>query len=169
MQEKWKKIKDYEGLYEISNLGRIKRIYKNGKTRILKPSFNEWGYFQINLSKNNKTKNFKIHRLVACAFLDNKNNNLQVNHIDGNKQNNKINNLEFCSAKENIQHAIKIGLRNKTNTKKVNQYDLHNNLITTWSSLKKAQINCNISHIVDCCKGKRKTAGDYKWSYANDR
>lgn len=169
MKEIWESVKGYEGLYEISDLGRVKRIYKNGKTRILKPSCNKQGYVQLALSKNNKLKTFKIHRLVAIAFIKNSSNKREVNHIDGNKKNNSLNNLEWVTSKENIEHAIKTGLRNKTNAKKINQYDLNNNFLATWSSLKEAQISCNVSHIVDCCKGKRKTAGGFRWGYVNDR
>lgn len=117
MEEIWKPIKDYEGLYEVSNLGNIKSVKRKAKNRgkgkriirerILKPSMDRPnGYYQIKLSKNGKLKTFKIHKLVIEHFLNKISKGLVVNHIDGNKLNNNINNLEICTQKDNIRHAI---------------------------------------------------------------
>ena len=116
MNEKWKDVENYEGLYRVSNLGNVKHlkiswICSRGheitkKEKILKGSLDKDGYVKVALSKNNKIKLFSVHRLVAQAFIPNPNNLPQVNHIDGNKQNNKFDNLEWCTAKENISHAI---------------------------------------------------------------
>lgn len=115
--EIWKDIYGYEGLYQISNLGRVKslsRLVKNGKNhykfateKIRKVAINKKrnGYCEISLYKNNKEKRFKIHRLVAQAFIQNIFNKPEVNHIDGNKQNNKAENLEWVTSKENKKHA----------------------------------------------------------------
>ena len=122
--EIWKDIKGYEN-YQISNYGRIKsktRITKVGiknvkealrKDKVLKPQKLTKGYLGVRLYQNTTGKTFKIHRLVANAFIPNPNNLLQVNHIDGNKSNNSADNLEWCTNEENMKHSYKIGLRNK--------------------------------------------------------
>lgn len=121
MNELWKDIKGYEGLYKVSNYGRVKSMsrYRKGinnklvllKDKILKSNDDcSKGYLVVSLSKENKHKNYKIHRLVAETFIPNPNNYPQVNHIDGDKHNNNINNLEWCSCKQNIKHAWENGL-----------------------------------------------------------
>lgn len=120
MQEIWKDIVGYEGLYQISNLGRIKRLKKlivlqNGgkyylEEKILKPGKNSRGYNLVVI----KGKALRIHRLVAETFIPNPENKQQVNHKDGNKNNNRAENLEWCTCKENVNHAIKIGVFKKT-------------------------------------------------------
>jgi hypothetical protein len=108
MTEIWKPIKKYESLYYVSNLGRIKSShYKN--ERILK-QFIIKGYYYINLSKDNKVKKYRVNRLVAEAFICNQNNKSQVNHKDGIKEDNNINNLEWMTGSENQKHAFEIGL-----------------------------------------------------------
>ena len=113
-EEMWKTIEKYPN-YMISNLGRIKSLnYKRtGKEQILKQSINGRGYYYVLISINNKYKNILIHKAVAEAFLENNNNYSDVNHIDGNKLNNCITNLEFCTRSENIKHAYKNNLRSK--------------------------------------------------------
>ncbi|MBM7869328.1 hypothetical protein JOC70_000797 [Clostridium pascui] len=117
MIEIWKHIKGHEGLYQVSNLGRVKSLerksYVDGrliKSKILKTGLNNPGYKFLVLRKNDISKNRMVHRLVAETFLSNPNSYYCVNHIDGNKQNNKIDNLEWCTQKLNLRHAIKIGL-----------------------------------------------------------
>ncbi len=126
--ETFKDILNYEGLYQVSNLGRVKRLErikvcemfnkygsygiknKQLKEKIIKLNINKYGYLYVSIWKNNKSKNNVIHRLVLLTF--NGKSNLSVNHIDGNKENNNLNNLEYCTCKENTNHAIKIGLIN---------------------------------------------------------
>ena len=108
--EQWKDIKGYEGLYQVSNYGRVKRKYNNGKIRILKPISTNNGYLRVSLSKNSVNNTYFVHRLVAQAFILNPENKPEVNHIDGDKTNNKIENLEWCTRSENIQHAFYTGL-----------------------------------------------------------
>lgn len=123
MKEVWKDIKGYEGLYQVSNLGRVRSLNKNTitynrwgkfertvKGRILRINQNKLGYCYINLYKEHRCSKFKVHRLVANAFIPSQKDKLEVNHIDGNKTNNKINNLEWCNRSENMKHAIKNGL-----------------------------------------------------------
>ena len=104
MKEIWKDKKDYEGLYMVSNWGGVKSI-KFGKERILKLTKDKDGYLIVNLYKNNKSKTFKVHRLVAEVFLPNPNNLPQVNHKDENKQNNIYTNLEWISHIDNIRYG----------------------------------------------------------------
>ena len=175
-KEIWKDIKDYEEMYQISDLGRVKslaRIIKHQnrhyrKDKILKTSIDNHGYLQVTLCKNGKVKRFHVHRLVAQAFIPNPENKPQVNHIDGNKLNNNINNLEWNTAGENTYHAYKNDLIKHYN-RKINQYDLDGNFIKTWDSAKDIEIKINIhkSAICNCCKNKRKTAGGYIWKYVD--
>jgi hypothetical protein len=102
---------DYTGLYKISNFGRVKSN-QTKKTRILKNSENSRKYLIIHLSKNNKGSTIRVHRLVAIHFISNPCNKPQVNHLDGNKQNNYYKNLEWVTKSENEIHAHKIGLKN---------------------------------------------------------
>lgn len=112
MKEIWKAIKDYEGKYEVSNLGRVKslerksRLNRKIKERILAPREHTGGYLRVQLSR----KDFYIHRLVAETFIPNPENKSQVNHIDGNKRNNRVDNLEWNTPLENNLHAIRTGL-----------------------------------------------------------
>ena len=116
--EIWKTIENFEN-YEISNLGRVKSLekktsfgigYKIYPETFLKHWIDKKGYHYVDLRNNNKRTRFLVHRLVALFFLDNLNNKPQINHIDGDKSNNKLENLEWNTAKENINHAIKNGL-----------------------------------------------------------
>jgi hypothetical protein len=116
----WKDIPEYEGLYQVSNFGEVKSLSKPrnvfnscyiAKERILKPALNDKGYKVVVLTKNKKHKTFRVHRLVALAFINNYESKPQVNHIDGNKLNNNIENLEWCTNGENEKHAYKLGLK----------------------------------------------------------
>lgn len=107
VDEMWKPVKGYEGLYEVSNMGRIKGLVRN---KIKTYRVSNWGYCQVVLSKNSVQQIKLVHRLVAEAFIQNTNNLQQVNHKDGNKHNNCVENLEWCTASENMKHAWKTGL-----------------------------------------------------------
>jgi transposase len=123
IDEAWKPIKGYEGLYEVSNLGRVKSfVGYNGhqyieREKILKTTIRhyEHGYCNcvVNLTKNKKKKTFRVHRLVAEAFIPNIQNKPCINHLDGNPLNNGVDNLEWCTQRENIIHAVETGLRKK--------------------------------------------------------
>ena len=121
MKEIWKEIKGYEGLYQVSNLGNIKHLkfkkknvltggFSLIKERILKPVKHYNGYVYVDLHKNGSHKITAIHRIVALNFIDNINNKPQVNHFDGNKENNNVINLEWCTMSENMIHALNNGL-----------------------------------------------------------
>ena len=171
MNEEWKDIKGYEGLYQASTYGRIKSLSRDGnnktkKDRIMKQCNSKKGnYLTIRLCKNKNTKLFKVHRLVAMTFIDNPNNYTDVNHLDGDKHNNYISNLEWCSRKHNIEHAYKLGLRK---VKKIRQINSDGELIKEWSSMSaaSADTNIDISKICMCCRKQKATAGGFIWEYA---
>jgi hypothetical protein len=142
----WKPVVGYEGLYEVSDNGKVFSL----KNKILLKPFISVGYYSITLRKNKQSKKIKIHRLVACAFLPNTENKKQVNHIDGNKKNNHVSNLEWCTASENNKHAWQYGLRKKTQNqinqaKSINSkmvIDLYTGIF--YDSLKEA---CNLNNL----------------------
>lgn len=169
MKEIWKPIREYEGLYEVSNLGNVRSVSKKWGKR-------EKGYYlyksktlyyMVKLSKNNKKRMKSIHRLVAEAFIPNPENKQQINHINGNKYDNRVENLEWVTPNENMIHAYKSGLEKPTKTSAVNQYDIDGNFIQHWNTIKEAKIYLknNSLHITDVCLGKRKTAGGFVWKY----
>jgi hypothetical protein len=119
INEVWKSVPGYETLYVVSSLGRVKSLSKKGAYRelVMRPKL-EGGYFRLMLCKQSKRRSFRIHRLVAMAFLPNPGNLPQVNHIDGVKTNNNVNNLEWCTASYNISHAFRTGLNQISETQK---------------------------------------------------
>lgn len=176
MQETWKDIKGYEGLYQVSNLGRVKGLKRN---KILKPGKDKDGYLYVTLYNMYKLKGQKVHRLVAQTFILNPENKPQVNHIDGNKQNNIVNNLEWCTRLENIEHAWKTGLmkvhygraKQCKKAKKIYQINPQNNqIINVYYGNRDVERKTGYDHssISKCCRNRKnyKTYGGYKWQYA---
>jgi hypothetical protein len=152
------------------------QVYSKISNKILKASKCNTGYLSIGIHYLGKCyKSVKIHRLVAETFIPNPENKPQINHIDGNKQNNRIDNLEWCTNSENQIHACKLGLKasvkgNKNpNCKKINQYDLDGNFIKQWNSFYdiKKYLNIDRTLIWKCCIGKFKQIHGYVWEYAN--
>lgn len=172
-KEIWKDIPNYEGLYQVSNTGRIKSIphsikaNKCGGTRVteehIKSVTTGWhGYVWVSLCKNGKQKTHSVHRIVANAFVENKNNLPCVNHKDGNKENNTVENLEWCTVHENQIHASKNGLLSKS--KKV--ICIETGVVYQSSGEAERDTNICARNIRSACAGKYKTAGGYKWKWA---
>ena len=170
--EIWKDIKGYEGLYQVSNLGRVKSLPKVDskycKEKLLKSHTNKiTGYSQIILCKDAKRHCCYIHRLVAETFIANPNNKLEVNHISGIKEDNRVENLEWSTRQENVVHSYKKGLRK---TRRITQYDKQGNFIKCWDSIQQASKTLNIfpSRIGLNLKNKCETAGGFIWRYADN-
>lgn len=180
MKEIWKDIKSYEGLYQVSNIGRIKSLKRhiktyNGGEYVRKEKIksirkiNTGGYSDVLLAKNGKNKTFVIHRLVAEAFIPNPQNLPYINHKDEDKTNNCVENLEWCDPKYNANYGNAIKKRVKKMYVKVEQYSIDGKLIKVWNSIREASEKLKIKNqsITRCCQGKRKTTGGYIWRYRN--
>lgn len=178
--EIWKPIKDYEGLYEVSNLGRVRSVDHyviqpnphNGdlqkvmrRGRILKPSFSNAGYLQLSLSSGSRQyQTFQIHRLVATHFIENLDNLAEVNHKNEEKTDNRVENLEWCSRLYNVYYG------NNTKTRPVLQMDDNGNVIKKFTSARNAAriLGLNPSSITGVCRGRFNETGGYKWKYADE-
>lgn len=183
--EIWKDIAGYEGLYQVSNFGVVKRLnYKNtGNDKILAFKKHPQGYVFVALWKNGSFKNYFVHRLVALAFLDNPNGYEEVNHKDENQGNNYVGNLEWCTAKYNTHYSRQkhperyvTTYKGKRTTKvtkysmyEVNQLTIDGELIKTWNNISEIvrELKLNNSSITQCCLGIRKKAYGYKWEFAD--
>ena len=160
MKEEWKTIESCQG-YEVSNTGKV----RNKKTgRILKQNKRRGYPFVVLMNSKNEKKDYYVHRLVALAFIPNPSGFPQVNHRDGNKNNNSVENLEWCTARMNIQHACELGLIDHYKIPVV-QIDKQGNIVNVFGSMTEAfmitGINiCNISLVVH---KKRRSAGGYNW------
>lgn len=172
MQEIWKEVKGYEGIYEVSNLGKIKSlerviVCKNGTTRtvkskILHPKKSNSGYLEVNLI--NKMK--YVHRLVATAFIPNIENKPTVNHKDENKTNNKATNLEWMTDYENVNYGTGKQRRVEKYRKKVFQYTMDGKFVREWDcSVSCAESGFSPCNIRRCCHGQYSQHKGYKWSY----
>lgn len=190
--ELWKDIKGYEGMYQVSNEGRVKSLDRkvkqrgggtqNKKGQLIVESMNHKGYKLTGITKENKNRTFATHRLVAEHFIENNNEKLQVNHIDGNKTNNHVDNLEWVTASENMRHAFDTGLKsvckehlkmitkkaNKINQKKVDQLTKDGEYIKSFDSIMEASEHVNINYrgISDCVNGNQITSAGYKWRFS---
>ena len=168
MKEQWKDIKDLEGLYQVSNWGNVMSLNYNGtgKPRLMKTVKNKYGYLVVKLFKDRKPKMFRVNRLVAETFIPNPDNLPQVNHIDENKENNRVDNLEWCTPKENSNHGTRNERRVKTQSKPVLQLTLTGDLIKEWSSVAECGRNgFNHGNVCQCCNGKRKTHKGFRFMY----
>lgn len=160
----WKNVSGYEGLYLVNKSGVVK-----SKRKILKQS-DERGYLRVTFSANNKQQHFQVHRLVALMFIPNPENKPCVNHIDGNKHNNNVSNLEWCTYSENEKHSYRILKKkvNKPNQKPVIQVTESGDVLKTFHSISEAARFLKIPHQCICSVlvGKNKKAGGYIWRYA---
>lgn len=173
--ENWKEVAGYGGKYLISNFARLKSNHKN-KTIIKYTFAPSHEYCRTSLTFGKKKKMILIHRLVAENFIPNPLNKSTVNHINGNKKDNRLVNLEWCTLSENSKHSYdflnrkipnkgKYGIESKS-SKPVIQYDLDMNFIKYWDSAKCAFRKLGVRHICEVAKGKMKSAGGFKWKYA---
>ncbi len=185
MTEIWKDIPGYEGLYQASSFGNIRSLNwrKQNIVRNLYLKPHNKGYLQVELSKGGKKKMITVHRLVALAFIPNPDNLPVINHKDENKNNNNVENLEWCTFSYNTayskdKHPEKFRYINQKRCKhvpykykqKVEQVDILNGtVIKVWNDIVtiKNECNYNNSSISECCSGKRKTAYGFKWRFAN--
>lgn len=168
--EEWKDIEGYEGMYMVSNYGRIKSLgngnSNNSKERILQPGENNRGYLQVDLCKESNKKMLTVHRLVANAFIPNPYNKPQVNHIseplydkankDLAKKDNRVSNIEWCDNQYNKEYS---------SGKKI--LCVEKNTIYQSSHDAERQTGINQSNLIQCCQGKRKSAGKLHWEYVN--
>lgn len=198
MEEKevWKSL-DFLGYpnYEVSSFGRVKSLnYKrSGKEKILKPSKNKYNYLKVDLSKDGKRKYYQVHRLVCLVFLENPENLPCINHKDENKENNHVDNLEFCTYQYNNSYGtkperlskalkgrnlteetkkklseVRKGRPNYKQRKPILQYTKEGEFIREWDSATTVIKELNIKYsqnIYSCCKGKQQSVGGFIWRY----
>lgn len=184
MEESWLPAVGYEGLYEVSNKGNVRSLFRYKKQLI--PSKGNNGYLSVELFKDKHRKRVLVHRLVAIAFIPNPENLPQVNHKDENRHNNSVENLEWCSAKYNMNYGeggktrhlkidyskpvyVENAKRNGAiQSRPVLQFSKEGVLINRYTSGKEAhrQTGISHSHILECCAGKRyKTVGGFIWKF----
>lgn len=166
MKEIWKSITGYEGLYEVSNLGRVKSLdyHRTGKEKILSPGVCR-GYLYVALCKNGKRKNYRIHRLVGSAFIDNPDNLPCINHKDQNRGNNQLDNLEFCTYQYNNTYNNRHIKSARKISKKIGCYK-DGELIKVYQATRDVDKDgFHHQHVCACCKDNRKSHGGYQWKY----
>lgn len=172
--EEWRPIQDYEELYEVSNYGRVRSLVDTHRNirkvpKILKARKNRGGYLYVSLYKDGREKKFKVHRLVAKAFIPNPLNLNEINHKNEDKENNHVSNLEWCSHKYNINFGTCIERMIEKLSKAVISIDKFGNE-EYFPSLREAERQgFNSGHICACINGKRKTHGGRTWRYVNEK
>lgn len=179
--EIWKPIKDFEQYYMISNYGNVKALKRKWTQKHYSGALSVYekpeklltiqkgnnGYCYIDLHADKKVYRKLIHRLVAEAFIENANNYNYINHIDNNPNNNRADNLEWCSQSYNIQYAYNNGRKIPPHTKKVKQIDLTTKkVVNIYNSIEEARRITKLNNISACCRGLRQKAGGYIWQYA---
>ena len=163
LKEIWKDVQGFDGLYQVSNIGRVKSLATN---RILKQSIRSDGYLTVSLHKDGKQKSFLAHRLVASAYIGNPDNYPQINHKDENKTNNCVSNLEWCTPMYNANY----GSRNEKGSAAKSIPIICVETGEEFLGLKMAGKSVGVTNqcIWNACKGKRKTAGGFHWKYKSE-
>lgn len=182
MEEIWKPVVGYEGLYEVSNIGRVRSWFNNHYQKRKVPKILKYGkrvgYFQACLYKNKGRKLLLVHRLVAQAFIPNPDNLPCINHKNEIKTDNRVENLEWCTYKHNLEYSGNIEkareiahskqlwkIANNVCKKPVLQYSKTGELVNEYESISKAEQQTGVYNISACCLGKYKSAGGYVWKY----
>ena len=171
--EEWRTVAGTDGMLEVSNLGRVRSLLR-GEPYILKTQKDKKGYHRLRITIHRQKMCFKVHRIVAQAFIDNPDNLPQVNHIDGNKDNNAVDNLEWISNRDNARHAIENGLwksviegsRRENRQRMKGIIATKDNVYLEFDSISEAERYFGSRHIVDVLKGRRETCKGYHFRYA---
>ena len=172
-EEVWRDVKGYEGLYQVSNMGRVKSLGRKDrfgrviKERILEPAVTHNGYLRVGLHVDGKRKMLRVHRLVCEAFHENPDNKSEVNHVNENKTDNRACNLEWSTRTENCNHGSRNERVAKAQSKPIGQFSLDGKLIKVWQSACEArrQTGFDQGYVGAVARGKFKQAYGYIWKY----
>lgn len=172
-KEEWRPIPNFEGLYEVSNLGNVDSLNnynRKQKRKRLKPRLDIHGYYWVRLSNKQKIKKFKIHRLVAMCFIPNQNNLPCINHKDENRQNNRADNLEWCTYQYNNTYGSRIEKMKEKIGVPIIQLTLDDKFVAIYNSISEAAtiFKINSSALTTVCRGNTDTACGYKWRYEDE-
>ena len=183
MEEIWKDVVGYEGFYQVSNFGNVKSLNWRGHgiCKNLTPKLLNSGRYAVQLAKGGKTSYFLIHRLVATAFIPNPYGFTEINHIDEDPTNNKVDNLEWCNHLYNVRCFLKNHPNHSKQRKatakygkrlgmQIEQLTLSGEVVKRWENSRTVYVQTGMSDwsISKCCRGQQKTAYGYKWRYANE-
>ena len=172
-EEVWRDVKGYEGLYQVSNMGRVKSLGRKDrfgrviKERILEPAVTHNGYMRVGLHVDGKRKMLRVHRLVCEAFHENPDNKSEVNHVNEDKTDNRACNLEWSTRTENCNHGSRNERVAKALSKPIGQFSLDGKLIKVWQSACEArrQTGFDQGYVGAVARGKFKQAYGYIWKY----
>lgn len=177
MAEQWRDIPDYEGRYQVSDRGRVRSLPRLVERenwtpmqlsgRVLRPRLSHKGYLLVGLTKGSKTKNFSVHRLVASVFIENHGNKPEINHINGDKTDNRVANLDWVTSKENTRHSIQV-LGNRRDLPKYAVRCLDTGRV--YPSVRKAaeETGCRRSGISAVCRGEKNKHHGLHWAYVKE-
>lgn len=176
VKEEWRDIDDYEGKYQISNLGRLRSFVRSTEPRIIAPHYDKDGYIMYYLFRDGKSHVKKAHRLVAVAFIPNNDNLPQINHKDEDKTNNRASNLEWCTLLYNNRYGTKrqrmslYAMYKGHFLRRIRQYTKDGLFVKEHISSRMAERETNIKHqnIIETCRGGQRQSGGYLWCYADD-
>lgn len=185
INEEWKDIDEYKGVYQVSTFGNIRRVNRWAGNQCksvyvedikeVTPYIDDKGYIRVCLSYKNKAKHFRVHRLVARAFIPNPSGLLQINHKDEDKTNNHVDNLEWCTAVYNSNYGTRTKRISEKNLafgakRSINQYSKDGMFIREWQSLTEAAnvLGLHVSKISSCCHNRNKTCGGYIWKFTDE-